>query len=272
MERKTTVADLEAYKDAMGPVVQSPWGAGLGAHARPADPAPRPRPEEGGPRDAAPAGGDDLEEELERELEEMLGALPEEAAAFRLTIRHGEGVFDFPDGRAEGSIEGFLVRVEPRRARFEDSRVACLSRDGRVGRLADRKTEISCEECRRCPLSARVYMVPSDLSRELWYFDMPPAQLGSLVRYVNSVAYGEKGEGRARTHPCRVVTRVRLEKRGERRAARIAFERVRDAADEEVREARAVFRELYPLAAEGGAGAADSLSAGGAGGLDSVEF
>ena len=274
--KKVTVEDLAPYMGgAVRPVVRGPWSVqteGAGEEVRR---PPEPQARNGGREEIGTPGigalGDGLEEELARELEEMLEILPEGPAVSRLTLNHGAGTFDFPDGRAENSVEGFLAKVEPRRARFEDGKVACLSRDGKVGRLADMKTEISCEECRRCPLSARVYLVPSDLSRELWYFDMPSSQLGSLVRYVNSVAYGEKEGGRARTHPCRVVTRVRLEKREGRRAARLVFEKVRDASDEEVREARSAFKELYPLAIEGGAGPSGDAS-GGTGGLDSVEF
>ncbi|WP_156896823.1 hypothetical protein [Desulfovirgula thermocuniculi] len=277
MEKRVTVEDLAPYMGgAVRPVVRGPWSVqteGAGEEVRrPPETQARNGGREGTGAPGTGALSDGLEEELARELEEMLEVLPEGPAVSRLTLNHEAGTFDFPDGRAENSIEGFLAKVEPRRARFEDGRVACLSRDGKVGRLVDMKTEISCEECRRCPLSARVYFVPSDLSRELWYFDMPSSQLGSLVRYVNSVAYGEGGEGKAGTHPCRVVTRVRLKKREGRRAARLVFEKVRDASDEEVREARSAFKELYPLAAEGGTGPAGGSPSSNAGGLDSVEF
>ncbi|WP_141264585.1 hypothetical protein [Moorella sp. E308F] len=196
------------------------------------------------------------------ELEAEAAALPE-VHVFRVAINHENGAFDYPDGRSSDVLEGFLVRWDNRRVRWGDGGIACLSRDGKRGRLAD-GTVVECARCvhsGQCVFSPRLYFVPAVDVRELLYFDVPSGQSSGFYRFVNSVVRGAGG-GPARPLSS-VVTRARLEKREGRRAARLAFEVVRPAAGrEEWREILALRDELLPYALEEGGGNAGEAAAG----------
>lgn len=192
----------------------------------------------------------------------------------RLTVDHERGVFELPDGRAAQRIEGHVVKWGVRRARWEDDRLACLSRDGTVGRLLD-GTEVACGGCPHragaCKVSLRVYFVPSD-RHGLWYFDVPPGQKNAFVQYVQSVMGG--GDKGVPTKPVAMaVTAISLQKLPERRAARFKFEAVGEISKEELAALLALRDELMPLVEEHPAPRQEQeIDAAPGGGLDDIVF
>ncbi|MGB9848863.1 MAG: hypothetical protein ACPLSY_03415 [Moorellaceae bacterium] len=189
-----------------------------------------------------------IAEMFRADIEAEEAALPK-TDVFRLVINHDTGTFDFPDGLSTSTVEGFLVGWSVRRLRWAEGRIACLSRDGKRGRLADGKV-VECELCThkaRCSQSVRLYFIPSLNARELFYFDVPSGQLNAFSRYVRSVHRGSGGEDRP---AYAVVTRVRLEKWQGWRAARLFFEVARIADKQEWEEIRVLRNELLPYVME----------------------
>ncbi|AOQ23057.1 hypothetical protein MTAT_26400 [Moorella thermoacetica] len=236
-------------------------GAGNGRAASGGPPAPAGKQEKSPEITGLP---DDLasDELFAAELEAETAALPEVHVS-RVVINHESGTFDYLDGRSSDVLEGFLVRWDNRRVRWDDGGIACLSRDGKRGRLAD-GTVVECARCvhsGQCVFSPRLYFVPAAGVRELLYFDVPSGQSSVFYRFVNSVVRGADG-GPARPLSS-VVTRARLEKREGRRAARLAFEVVRPVAGrEEWREILALRDELLPHVVEDSGGNAGEAAAG----------
>jgi len=261
---KVTPEELEKYLGEQGGTGNASGGGAEAAEAgQPDDPAtdgawwPLTSVSSGGGErlEKARQGGGDtgasgLSEVFRADAEAEEAALPR-TDAFRLAINHDTGAFEFPDGTSADSVEGFLVGWDVRRLRWAEGRIACLSRDGKRGRLID-GTVVECEHCThkvRCSQSVRLYFIPSPVTRGLFYFDVPSGQVGTFVGYVKAVHRETEGRGEKRPVYA-VVTRVRLEKQQGRRAARLSFEAVRLADAGEAEEVRALREELLPYARE----------------------